>query len=171
MKTIEISDDMYDKLIELSTEMTTQDPLGTRMPHMFQIRDWVRVIDWNLNGNTIIYVDDYGTEIETYSDMLDYLENNDIEIPENFEDIWNNVYQRDDYILENHPTLKECSYSMEARYSNHFLTSKAANRHLELNHYHYHKNADIYLNHAWRNPEMELISTFLCGLIGKEIHT
>ena len=55
-KTIEISDEMYDKLIELANEMTTQDPRGTRMPHMFQIRDWKRVYDWELNGNTQIFV-------------------------------------------------------------------------------------------------------------------
>jgi hypothetical protein len=48
MKTIEISDEMHAKLIELATEMTTQDPLGTRMPHMFQIRDWKKVYDGTL---------------------------------------------------------------------------------------------------------------------------
>jgi len=30
---------------------------------------------------------------------------------------------------------------------------------------------DDYLNHAWRNPEAELVSTFLCNLIGKDLHT
>jgi hypothetical protein len=46
MATIEISDEMHAKLIELATEMTTQDMRGTRMPHMFQIRDYKQVVDW-----------------------------------------------------------------------------------------------------------------------------
>lgn len=57
MKTIEVSDEIYAKLIELATEMTTQDPRGTRMPHMFQIRDWKRVYDWDLNGDTRVWID------------------------------------------------------------------------------------------------------------------
>lgn len=51
-----------------------------------------------------------------------------------------------------------------------FLTEKACKEHIESNHYHYTDPKD-YLNHAWRNPEMELISKFLCGLVGKEIYT
>ena len=27
-----------------------------------------------------------------------------------------------------------------------------------------------FLNHCWRNPEMELVSEFLCGLVNKKIH-
>ena len=50
MKSIEISDEMHAKLIELATEMTTQDPRATKMPHLFQIRDWKRVYDWLSNS-------------------------------------------------------------------------------------------------------------------------
>ena len=57
MKTIEVSEEMHAKLIELATEMTSQDPRGTRMPHMFQIRDWKKVYDAELNGDTHIYLD------------------------------------------------------------------------------------------------------------------
>ena len=73
-KTIEVSDEMYDKLIELATEMTTQDPRGTRMPHMFQIRDWKKVYDAELNGDVSIFLDrGYGIEIETVEELIDYL--------------------------------------------------------------------------------------------------
>ena len=60
---------------------------------------------------------------------------------------------------------------MEEKFSNCFLTAKAAQEHLDANDYHYHKNADVYLNHAWRNPEAELVSEFLCRLVGKNLHT
>jgi hypothetical protein len=170
MKTIEVSEEMYDKLIGLATEMTTQDPRGTKMPHMFQIRDWKKQYDWGLNGNTHIWVGDYGEEIETLDEFKEYLENNGIDIPENIEDIWNDHWDMEDFLEEKNIVLKQCSYSLVPEYTNHFLTAKAAEEHLRLNDYHYHKDADVYLNHAWRNPEMEMVSEFLCGLVGKEPH-
>ena len=73
-KKIEVSDEMYDKLIELATEMTTQDMRGTRMPHMFQIRDWKKVYDWKCNGHEIIWIDPSESfEVETLDDLIDYL--------------------------------------------------------------------------------------------------
>jgi hypothetical protein len=78
--------------------------------------------------------------------------------------------QIDDFIEEFCPHLKECSYSWEYEYSNHFLTAKACQEHIDRNDYHSNKPV-TYLNHAWRNPEMELVSEFLCGLVGKKMHT
>lgn len=174
MKTLEISDEMYEKLIELATEMTTQDPRGTRMPHIFQIRDWKKVYDWGLNGDISIWIGDYETEIETLEDFIDYLNNNEIEYKEEeIKELWKNDYDfgLPDWIEENCSGLKQCSYSMEPVYDNSFLTAKAAQEHLEKNYYHYHADADVYLNHAWRNPEAELITEFLCGLVNKKIYT
>jgi hypothetical protein len=170
MKTIEVSEEMYDKLIGLATEMTTQDPRGTRSPHIFQIRDWKKQYDWGLNGDTHIWVGDYEEEIETLDEFKEYLENNGFGIPENIEDIWNDHWDMEDWIESNNIELKQCSYSLVPEYTNHFLTAKSAEEHLRLNNYHYHKDADVYLKHAWRNPEMEMISEFLCGLVGKEPH-
>lgn len=170
MKTIELSDEMYDKLISLATEMTSQNPRGTKMPHIFQIRDWKKTYDSGLNGDTFFWYDDY-REIETLDEFKDYLEEHHTPIPENIEDIWSCVYNMDDFIKSNNIGLKVCSYSLEPVYHNHFLTAKAAEEHLKNNYYHYHKDADVYLNHAWRNPEMETISTFLCNLIGKEMYS
>jgi hypothetical protein len=173
MKTIELTDEVYTKLIDLATEMTTQDMRGTRMPHIFQIRDWKKVYDWSMNGDTHIWVNDYyETEIETVEEFKFYLEDNGYKIPDNFDELWDNDYWWDmeEFIEENNIELKQCSYSLKPIYTNCFLTAKAAEEHLRLNHYHYHKNADVYLNHAWRNPEAELVSTFLCGLIGKEMY-
>jgi len=44
MKTIEVSDEMYEKLVSIGTEMTTQDPRGTKMTHLFQVRDYKKKI-------------------------------------------------------------------------------------------------------------------------------
>jgi hypothetical protein len=87
--------------------------------------------------------------------------------------MWDEEYHwdLDDWVDENLPELKKTSYSMSPVYKNAFLTAKAAEEHLKSNHYHYHKNADVYLNYAWRNPEAELVSEFLMGLIGKTLYT
>jgi hypothetical protein len=179
MKTIEVTDEVYSKLIELANEMTTQDPRGTRMPHMFQIRDWKKVYDQNCNGDTRFWLDRSSDpiEIETLEEFLDYLESMDIQHDKDeITSMWNlreTMYDTDleEWIQEHCPDLEEWSYSMEAEYKNCFLTAKAAQEHLDRNYYHYHKNADVYLNHAWRNPEAELVSEFLCGLVGKKLHT
>jgi hypothetical protein len=75
-----------------------------------------------------------------------------------------------EWIEENVPHLQMYSYSLVPEYTNCFLTAKAAQAHLDANDYHYHKDADVYLNHAWRNEEAELISTFICNLVGKDMH-
>lgn len=175
MKTIQVSDEMYDKLISLAKEMIDQDPRGTKMPHMFQIRDWKRVFDDNLNGEHRLYIDYINNhlEIETLEDFKDYLFNNSIEEPEDLDEMWNDDYsfELEDFIEENCPDLTETTYSYEPVYINCFFTAKEAQAHLDSNYYHYHVNADVYLNHAWRNPEMDLISEFLCSLIGEKIYT
>lgn len=172
---IEIEQVVYDKLVELAKEMIEQDPRSTRMPHIFQIRDWKKVYDAQLNGDTHIYLDrEHGTEIETVEALIDYLNEGEVEFDEaEIRDMWENGYEYGlpDWIEENVPGLEQYSYSLEPFYSNCFLTAKAAQAHLDANDYHYHKDADVYLNHAWRNPEAELVSTFLLSLIDKKMHT
>jgi hypothetical protein len=179
MKTIEVSEEMHAKLIELATEMTSQDPRGTRMPHMFQIRDWKKVYDADLNGDTHIFLDrGNGIEIETVEQLIDYLNDSEIKFVDvEIKEMWDNraeySWQSDlsDWLYEKGSDLEEHSYSLVPEYTNCFLTANAAQAHLDANYYHYHKNADVYLNHAWRNPEAELVSEFLCGLVSKPLHT
>ena len=180
MKQIEVTDDMHAKLIELANEMTTQDPLGTRMPHMFQIRDWKRVYDESGNGDHPFWLDRTSEpiEIENIDDLISYLQEEEIahdaeEIKRMWVDWESHSWELElkDWIEENCPNLEYWTYSMEEKFSNCFLTAKAAQEHLDRNDYHYHKDADVYLNHAWRNPEAELVSEFLCGLVGKKLHT
>jgi hypothetical protein len=175
MKNIEVTDEIYQDLIHLAKEMTTQDPRGTRMPHLFQIRDWKKVYDSNLNGEVQIFINQEEFEdIETLEGLISYLRDYEIEFDEDeIRDLWENDrdFGLSDFVEENCPGLIKSSYSLEAFYTNAFFTESEAKKHLERNYYHYHEKADVYLNHAWRNPEMEVISKFLCGLVGKEIYT
>lgn len=179
MKTIEVSDEMYDRLIELATEMTTQDPRCTKMPHMFQIQTKYKVYDWGLNGDERCYIDTE-TEINSCKQLIDLLTELNIEYPSDIEKMWKDSWWPSDdekfegkdlkeFLQEVLPDFQECSYSWNYKYENTFFTAKACKEHIERNHYHYNDPKD-YLNHAWRNPEMELVSEFLCGLVGKKMH-
>lgn len=178
MKNIEVSDEIYDKLIELATEMTSQDPRSTSMPHMFQIRDWKKVYDAELNGEVQIYLDrGNGIEVDGIDELIEYLDELEHEfVEEEIRQMWKNQevdpFDEDlnEWIEENVPNLQIYSYSLIPEYKNCFLTAKAAQAHLDANYYHYHKKADVYLNYAWRNEEAELISTFICNLVGKDMY-
>ena len=170
MKTIEISDEMYEKLVSLATEMTTQDMRCTAMPHMFQIQDKKKVYDWGLNGSHKVWISSaYQEEIETYDEFIDYLERFEIKKPKNLKKIWEDGYDLQDFISENCPDLQEYSYSYDNVYKNCFFTAKGCQEHIKLNRHHYYSPVD-YLDHAWRNPEMELVTEFLCGLVDKKPH-
>jgi len=166
MKTIEISDELYDQLMDLSKEMMTQDNRCTAYPIFYQIRDWKRVYDSELNGSNYILIDrngDYIT-IESAEDLMSYLEYRDIEFDkEEIEGLWEDYqtefgWELDEYLEDKGLTdLEKMSYSMEPVYTNAFLTEKEAQRHLESNDYHYHRDADTYVNHGWRNNDMQIL--------------
>jgi len=175
MKTIEVTDEMYDSLIGLAKEMISQNPRGIKMPHLFQIRDWKRMWDDNLNGDVYAFIINDGdfNVIETLEEFRDYLKSEGIEEPDDLLEMWDDLttYDLNDWINATLPNLKRTSYSWEPVYKNAFLTEKAAREHLAANDYHYHKDADVYLNHAWRNPEAELVSKFLMKLFAQELYT
>ena len=81
MKNIEVTEEMYNSLIELATEMCEQDPLCTRMPHLFQIRDYKMVYNEN-SFDYICYIDydDY-TVIENAEELIEYLNDMGIQRP------------------------------------------------------------------------------------------
>lgn len=153
MKTIEVTDEMYNSLMELSKEMTSQDMRCTQMPHMFQIQ----------TDEEIQVPEGEGKEKFLYAgEILD---------KEDLTSLWKEV--QDDYdgyqefIDHNH--IIDIYTDIVKKYQNTFLTARACQKHIDANDYHYNKPV-VYLNHAWRNPEMELVSKFLCELSKGELH-
>jgi hypothetical protein len=49
-----------------------------------------------------------------------------------------------------------------------FFTEEEAQRHIDANHYHY-KKPFIYVNSAWRNPEMQTLLKTIFGVAGIEV--
>lgn len=183
MKTIEVTDEMYNSLMELSKEMTSQDMRCTRMPHMFQIRTTEQVAAYPGQGEEI-WVNGEGNELETEDEMREF--------------VWQDIYENDEsinhlddekarieakrkvnemdeddlcYYLDCHSdNWRRVQVTKEYRYQNAFFTAKACEDHIRANNYHYNEPV-CYLNHAWRNHEMELVSKFLCELSGGKLYT
>jgi len=184
MKTIEVTDEMYNSLMELSKEMITQDPLSTRMPHMFQIETTEEVAAYVGCDGDEVWVNEDGDELRSEEEIREFIQQY---IHENDESIIHlqdesarsqsrqKVEEMDDWdlssFLENlRDNWRMVEVTTMKKYANTFFTSKACKEHIKLNDYHY-KKPRCYLNHAWRNPEMELVSKFLCELSGGRLHT
>ena len=165
MKTIEITDEMYDSLMELSKEINTQDHRGTQMPYIFQIQTQEEVAVPEGCGTEAWYFD--GSKLETQEEIdqaiFDYYE------PEKtMEDIQAmDEWDKEDELEK--MDYRKINYDFKDHYENAFFTAKACKEHIRLNHYHYHKPID-YLSFATRNPEMELIFKFLCELTNGKLY-
>lgn len=133
--TLTIPQELYLKASSLAYEMFTQDPRATREPRYVTIREIDRVIGIDSKFDTDGYIlsdpDDRERECEPDDIPEDYEE--DIE---NFEEVY---------------------YREIEKFSGAFLSVKTAEAHLRRNGYHYNGTATTYIDHAWRNPDMELI--------------
>lgn len=180
MKTIEVTDEMYEALMELSKEMTTQDMRCTAMPHMFQIRTTEQCSAYPGQGKEI-WVNGEGDELQTEEEMREFIQQHIYENDESISHLDDEEAKKEakekvdemyDYNLEEY--LEETHWckvnvTTEHKYQNTFFTAKGCDEHIKANHYHYNEPVS-YLSHAWRNPEMELVSKFLCELSGGKIH-
>lgn len=169
MKTIEITDEMHDFLIELSKELNTQDHRATAMPYFFQIqtKEQVAVPDgcgtecYHSDGSQIETEEEIRQAIYEYKDWTEHGKNCDklyLEMAD---------WEKEE-ILEKAGWQKG-NYDFKDHYENAFLTAKACKEHIRLNSYHYHKPVD-YLSHAFRNPELEMVLKFICELTGGKVH-
>ena len=164
MKTIEVTDEMYDFLINLSKELNNQDHRCTAMPYFFQIQTNEEIAVPEGNGNEAWYND--GIKLEGEDEINDYIaEYQDKPIEEI---IYKEDWEKEE-ILENAGWYK-VYYDYEHRYQNAFFTEKACKEHIRLNHYHYNEPVD-YLSHAFRNPELEMVLKFICKLTNGKLHT
>ena len=141
---------------------------------MFQIRTSETRLVPDGYGENSIWINEEGTELDEEEEIkeycLDYILEEGFETREKAEKVFDK--KTEDEVEE---LLKKAGFSLveirkEYVYKNCFLTAKACQEHIKSNNYHYNEPTD-YLDYAWRNPEMELVSEFLCGLIGKKMYT
>lgn len=183
MKTIEITDEMHNSLMELSKEMTAQDMRCTAMPHMFQIRTIEQVAAYPGQDDEI-WVNGEGDELKNEIEIREFIQQyvyendksvihlDDEQAKQLAKDIVEGMNERDleEYLKEMHnDNWRKVNVTTDHKHQNTFFTAKACEEHIKANDYHY-SEPKCYLNHAWRNPEMELVSKFLCELSGGKIH-
>lgn len=165
MKTIEVSDEMYEFLMNLSKELNTQDHRGTRMPYFFQVQTQEQVAVPEYQGTQAWHCD--GSLIESDEEIEDVI----MEYKG-----WNKhtteFNKLEDYEIES--VLKEMGYDKvyydyKDNLENAFLTSKACDEHIARNKHNYNSPVN-YLSHAYRNPELEKVMEFLCELTGGKLH-
>jgi hypothetical protein len=156
MKTIEVSDELYDKLMELSYELNNQDNRSTSQPYFFQIETKEKVPAADGCGSPAYVMD--GTMIETNEEINEAVS----EWFGNIKSLSSSETDSVDEILEK-IGYRKVWYEISKTYHNAFLTEKACKTHIALNKHHYNEPAD-YLTHAFRNPELETVITFLSGL-------
>jgi hypothetical protein len=169
MKQIEVTDEMYDFLMKLSIEINAQDNRSTAMPYFFQIQTKEQVPTMESCGTEAWHYD--GSIIETEEEIkkviFDYKEF-DIESEHDNESYESYSDWEKDEILEK-IGYQKIYYDYKDVYKNCFLTEKACKTHIESNKHHYNEPVD-YLSYAFRNPELEKVYEFLCGLTGGKIH-
>lgn len=164
MKTIQVSDEMYDALKALANEIKTQDNRCTAKPYIFQIR--VTVKDYgNLDGDEVAYHTEDWDELIDDDQLIEYLGN---DIPDEIKEILEEESflrsESEQDFLEKwlilNRRMEKILYQTRYEYKNAFLTEKSCKEHIERNYYHYNEPVD-YLDHAYRNPDMDLVFGFL----------
>ncbi|RYC69672.1 hypothetical protein [Spirosoma sordidisoli] len=168
MKTIQVSDELFDTLKEIAQAVATQSNRGTATPYLFQIQTDEKVWVPNLNGDhqVIVSLDDH-TEVGPFDHktVAKLAKENGVKRPDWYKDLrtgWS-VYESDsEEWLEKVGCLRD-SYSIKHKYQNAFFTEAGCKAHIKANHYHYDNPRD-YLNHAFRNPEMAAVFALLAAI-------
>lgn len=164
MKYIKISDEEYEFLNELQNNLKTQDNRCTIKPFFYTIQEDKEIVVpdgygdevWILDGEVCLRTEDdikkiifecNDWDLKNKKDNLFYEELSCDEIEEILND--NNYYKVNVDIINT--------------YSNCFLTEKACEKYIKYNK-HNLINPKSYVDHAFRNPEMEKLITFIENL-------
>ncbi|MCK5601620.1 hypothetical protein KAR91_07125 [Candidatus Pacearchaeota archaeon] len=142
MPEIEIKQETLDFLQNLVTEINGQDNRATATPYYYVIQVEKLVEDCT-NGEDYYFDDDcnhLGTRDEAIKELMENHEHTE-------EDA--------EHYLDNECREISMSYQEVLLDGPGFLTEKACREHIRLNKHHYGGTARTYIDHFWRNPEME----------------
>lgn len=170
MKTIEVSDDVYNRLMEMSDLMEKQDNRATSSP-LFAVYEKIFVPNIHGEGDIVRY---HGPETdgeihekslieylrewigdEEFEEKTKSLDKSDRQYIEEVADVFG--LTKNTYDVQTAP----CGYGGSG--SQIYITEKAADEHINSNHYHYHE-AFTYVVSGCRNEEMKFIQDFIYNL-------
>lgn len=171
MKTIEVTDEMYNFLSNLSKEIKMQDNRGTAKPYFFQVMEEEEVVVPDGCGE-VVWVQDgqicLRTEEDVKKAVWDYYgwpsmhiteDNSEEDLARDCEEEYKSMSPWEiEEVLE--VNYKKVCVDKKEKFSNCFFTEKACNKHIEING-HNLNNPHSYLHYAYRNKEMEMLFKFL----------
>lgn len=174
MKTIQVSDEMYEFLTDLSVELNLQDNRCTASPYFFQVREIKEVAAHKGSGIEVLYSSEHEKELRTDEEKVAWIkEHEDSFFETPFEDEAREVghhtmtHELDEMLIE--LGFEEFYVEDMPVFSNTFLTSKACDEHIRVNG-HNLRHPSNYLSHAFRNPELEKVLEFLRGITNDKPH-
>lgn len=167
-KQIEVSDEIYEFLMNLSKEIKEQDNRATASPYFFQVRENKEIPAHDGCGEEIMYNSEHEIDLRTDEDKVEWIKGNfEYFIGTKYEDYICDIGQHtstwdlDDMLEE--IGFGKFNVDVDYTYSNVFFTSKACDEHIRINKHNLHQPVN-YLNHAYRNKEMEMMFKFLLDL-------
>lgn len=194
MKTIHVTDKMYDALMEISKGLNTQDNRATAKPYFYQIQCKKEVVAVEGSGD-VVYVDENGKgELRDDDDIKEvlveyYYDNWEEELDDEIDEV---VFSD----LEGKPSDSSHPYVIKAAkekadqvmlsgydisaelekmgYKERWVTTDYEYKNAfftekackkHIEQNHYHYNNPVdYISHGFRNPELETVWNFLYGL-------
>jgi hypothetical protein len=158
MKTIEVTDEVYDKLVKMSTEMKTQDNRATASPFYFQVQTKKDVPAPDSCGETQ-WINEDGDDLDEESMQECMFASWPEDKIAEFErlDEWEQVdaYEKAGY--------RKVWFVVDYDYQNCFYTLSAIQEHLRINKHNY-REPKTYISYGYRNAEMEFLHKFLFSL-------
>lgn len=163
MKTIEIPEEMHNKLVELATEYMTQDNRATAKPYLFQVQETVEVAAYSGCGEEVWCDEEGGTFDDDEADayLKQYIEDNDVEQPFDTMQDW----EKEQWFEKQ--GWRQIFQTTEHRYSNAFFTGKGCKEHIRINGHNLNQPVD-YLNVAFRNAEFDLVADLFKHLYNQQ---
>lgn len=190
MKTINVTDEMYQFLVETGKNILTQDNRCTRTPIVFVIEskceemrpegyaEKQKIVDEEGNEESIEdIVEAIIGDLEEVKERMSLLVDDDeveslLQKAKTLEDLFE-IIDIDDYIRLFADTWTLIHYDEMFRpktsEGGFFLTEKAADAHLKINGHHY-REPRTYVEYAHRNPEVEGIVNFLKKVAQDSVH-
>jgi hypothetical protein len=160
MKTIIVTDEIYNGLKEIAEAIKTQDNRATAKPYFFQVQTNEEIAVPSGCGTNCWYYD--GSKIVTDEEINEAIfEWKDGSIP------LDEIEFMDEYekaeILEK-AGWQKANFDYKHEYQNAFFTEKACKEHIHRNKHNLREPVD-YLSHAFRNPEMEMMFSFFAQIL------
>lgn len=162
MKSILIQEDLYDKLMDISRSLNTQNHRCTRMPYMIQVSRKKEVSAYSGCGE-VFWFSPEGEKLETKNEEDEVIKEHLYEKHgEGYIHAFNQLDEYDKESILEDLDFTQHEVTQEDELTNFFFTEKGLR---DL----YGKDVNTYLTGV-RNPELETVMRFLCELSGGELH-